>query len=231
MKKFVGARNVQTACNMNEQHVIMSWSWVLNLESLVLGPGLLVLDSGSWAQGLVSKFLGPCPFSNYYKVRQKIVLKCGRYYKVWQLLKSVIESYYKVWQALQSVTENYYKVWQISQSVTTSYYRAWLVLQSVTYITKCDNYYKVKRNGRSSVSNRGISWRLSAKLLLRRKAKNYFLFLYLEFWCQKTTRKRKIKKIDLLFDHFQFIGIKDIDLVCLFLRKRAYNILTAWKIN
>ena len=44
-------------------------------------------------------------------------------------------SYYKVRQLifLQSVTECYYKVWQT-------------LLQSASDITKCDSYYKVRRN-------------------------------------------------------------------------------------
>ena len=70
----------------------MSWVWVL-------GPVSKVLDFRSWAlrlelesqvPGLESWIfdsrsrvvLGPSPFSAYYKVRQKIITKCGRYYKV-----------------------------------------------------------------------------------------------------------------------------------------------------
>ena len=64
-------------------------------------------------------------------MRQKIVIT--------KLLQSVTQVYYKVCQVLQSVTDCYYKVCQILQSVR-------LLLQSASGITKCDSYYKVRRN-------------------------------------------------------------------------------------
>ena len=64
-------------------------------------------------------------------MRQKIVFT--------KLLQSVTQVYYKVCQVLQSVTDCYYKVCQILQSVR-------LLLQSASGITKCDSYYKVRRN-------------------------------------------------------------------------------------
>ena len=45
----------------------------------------------------------------------------------------------KVRQVLQSVTDCYYKVLQVLQSVKT-------LLQSASGITKCDSYYKIRRN-------------------------------------------------------------------------------------
>ena len=46
---------------------------------------------------------------------------------------------------LQSVANDYYKVWQLLQSVTgiTKYDKT--LLQNVSRITKCENYYKVRR--------------------------------------------------------------------------------------
>ena len=64
-------------------------------------------------------------------MRQKIVIT--------KLLQSVTQVYYKVCQVLQSVTDYYYKVCQVLQSVR-------LLLQSASGITKCDSYYKVRRN-------------------------------------------------------------------------------------
>ena len=64
-------------------------------------------------------------------MRQKIVIT--------KLLQSVTQVYYKVCQVLQSVTDCYYKVCQVLQSVR-------LLLQSASGITKCDSYYKVRRN-------------------------------------------------------------------------------------
>ena len=64
-------------------------------------------------------------------MRQKIVIT--------KLLQSVTQVYYKVSQVLQSVTDCYYKVCQVLQSVR-------LLLQSASGITKCDSYYKVRRN-------------------------------------------------------------------------------------
>ena len=52
--------------------------------------------------------------------------KCIRYYKVWSLLQSVTDCYYKVCQVLQGVTDCF--------------------LQSALGITKCDSYYKMRRN-------------------------------------------------------------------------------------
>ena len=66
----------------------------------------------------MSRVLGPCPFSNYYKLWQKFIINCDRYYKVWQLL--------------QSVTNN------------TKCGKNCKVPQIV--IINCDNYYKGSRN-------------------------------------------------------------------------------------
>ena len=56
-----------------------------------------------------------------------------------KLLQSVTEVYYKVHQVLQSVADCYYKVHQVLQRVTGCNY-------SASGITKCDSYYKVRRN-------------------------------------------------------------------------------------
>ena len=55
------------------------------------------------------------------------------------LLQNVTGCYYKVSQVLERVTDCYYKVRQV--------YEMWqTLLQSASGITKCDNYYKVRRN-------------------------------------------------------------------------------------
>ena len=51
-----------------------------------------------------------------------------------------------MYQVLQSMTEVYYKVRQVFQSVTEVYYKVRQVLQSASGITRCDSYYKVRRN-------------------------------------------------------------------------------------
>ena len=55
------------------------------------------------------------------------------------LLQSVIDCYYKVCQVLQGVTDCYYKVCQVLQSVTD-------FITKCSGITKCNSYYKVRRN-------------------------------------------------------------------------------------
>ena len=64
-------------------------------------------------------------------MRQKIIIT--------MLLQSLTDVYYKVRQVLQSVTDCYYKVHQVN------------VWQAV--ITKCDNFYKVRRNSQGFTSN------------------------------------------------------------------------------
>ena len=61
---------------------------------------------------------------NYYKMRQKIVVK--------KLLQSATEVYYKVGQVLQCVTNCYYKVHHVLQSMTGCYYKVRQILQSDT---------------------------------------------------------------------------------------------------
>ena len=76
----------------------------------------------------------------------EIITNCDRFYKVWQPSK--------VWQKVIAKCDRYYKVSQVSQNLTENYYKSVIgvrkcdkkILQSMTGITKCNSYYKVRRN-------------------------------------------------------------------------------------
>ena len=106
----------------------------MSLKYWVLGPG-------SWV---------PCPdLRSSVAVLQsetEIITNCDRFYKVWQPSK--------VWQKVIAKCDRYYKVSQVSQNLTENYYKSVIgvrkcdkkILQSMTGITKCNSYYKVRRN-------------------------------------------------------------------------------------
>ena len=60
-----------------------------------------------------------CHISRYKAWKSNFITKCVRYYKAWQTIITKCVRYCKVWQTL---------------------------LQSASGITKCDSYYKVRRN-------------------------------------------------------------------------------------
>ena len=94
------------------------------------------------------------------------IVKCDRlYYKLLQALQLVTDCYYKVRQVVQSVTDfirkcvRYCKVWQT-------------LLQSASGITKCDNYYKVRRNKETK-----IWWWLIDEITSSNSLSNFFFDL------------------------------------------------------
>ena len=72
-------------------------------------------------------------FSGFFDIFH--ITKCGKVI----LLQDVTDCYYKVRLVFQSVTDCYYKVRQVLQSVTD-------FIANASGITKCDSYYKVRRN-------------------------------------------------------------------------------------
>ena len=108
MTKTISARNVQTICNikyidfgLRSQVVnIGSWSYVFNhrFEFPVPGPWILSLRSWVWR---------PSPFSNYYKMWQKLTSSLhGKFVRKLleerQVLQSLKKSFWEVWRLLQS---------------------------------------------------------------------------------------------------------------------------------